>query len=1087
MQYKTSIFRKNFLLAALLVLVWLTGCVQEEFESKPPQTGNGVQFTLTVPDIEMPSVSSRTMTGTGAAKKEDEIKTVDILVFDTSKTPAVFLEWVSGTGVTQDLANNNSTVNFSAVLSPTTASTCIVVVANRELDGIASEFRKGETTKVEAMEDLLHTHIGKWTADGSSADGYTRIPMYGEKEIAKIAPSMNPITGINMKRMLARIDIRNSASNFMVEEVYLANYNTTGYIAPAWDADGKVGDPASDVLNLPADGGKKTDEGNAILYSVGGNTSYNGEIYTFEAPAAKNAGGVGQDGASSRKDAVCLIVKGKIGDGKSTFYRVDFTKNEKIGEEVEYLSLRRNYKYIITVTEASGIGYESFSEALASYTVMSNLKFRVIHYDREKVKDVVYNGQYMLGVGESEICVTQHQNNGYSINVFTDHPSGWKATVTEGSDWLGFSGGTATASGVANEDTQLLLRIPYYHNGITGTTRTATVTLTAGRLTYDIKVTQGVIDPGIIKFVDAYGNELESGLFFPIKNPDGDDLPIEAQTVYVMFSVDKVDVQLYKDDGIDRVRYSDGGLIPQLYRDSRKPFTEKVQAFTVQPNPRRAGDGTSESAGGWWWRWDNLVFNLFDKDGTYLNEVPLPINQGELQFSFRYYPTVGNSRTFKVPLGAEQYLQLFVNNNWTIENVEILDITGDDGTGLMRPDADSDIVVGRTNAEPKMYQESVVDFDDDGKGWDVWKRGYDFRLKLHAGKWKEGKKGTIRITFRNVMHTAQNDFFPFYRTLELQMVSEKKSYTTEGDPLFYLYPIRFDNRLLLNDYDDDNGVTRQRYEGRKASVDEAQTICENIGDGWRLPTASELLLSFAYLDAVGGDATGSNAGYEQGIYGWYRNWSGNYWSSSYYPTGTSGSYFELGFTVGYPQFNATTNYFRCVRDNTNSGTKYPYISEGASGVTVVSRDANGGVDPSALFASGVTPDKTEAMNKVAPMFQIENTSSNGKTWAEAKAACEAKGNGWRLPTQRELYLVHSLGGSLFSLDNQGFGSMVNWGINYQKIAAVHWALTEREDKYWLVGYNWTKDRQRNEFSAWTESGSVDWAWYRCVRTVTSIP
>lgn len=85
--------------------------------------------------------------------------------------------------------------------------------------------------------------------------------MYGEKEIAKIAPSMNPITGINMKRMLARIDIRNSASNFMVEEVYLANYNTTGYIAPAWDADGKVGDPASDVLNLPADGGKRRMKG----------------------------------------------------------------------------------------------------------------------------------------------------------------------------------------------------------------------------------------------------------------------------------------------------------------------------------------------------------------------------------------------------------------------------------------------------------------------------------------------------------------------------------------------------------------------------------------------------------------------------------------------------------------------------------------------------------------------------------------------------------------------------------------------------------------------------------------------------------
>lgn len=1076
MQYKTSIFRKNFLWLALLVSVWFTGCVQEEFESIPLQTGNGVRFTLTVPDVEIPSVSSRTMTGTGVAKKEDEIKTVDILVFDASKTPAVFLEWVSGTGITQDLANNNSTANFSAVLSPTTASTCIVVVANGELDDIASKFKKGETTKVQVMEAMLHTRTSKWTADGSTSGGYTPIPMYGETEVAKITPSMNPITGINMKRMLARIDVRNSALNFTVEEVYLANYNTTGYIAPAWDTNGKLKDPAPDDPNLPADGGKKTEEGDAILYSVDRNTSYNGEIYTFEAPAAEDAGGVGQDGGSSRKDAVCLIVKGTIGDGKSTFYRVDFTKNGEKGEAVEYLSLKRNYKYIITVTEASGIGYESFREALASYTVMSNLKFRVIHYDREKVKDVVYNGQYMLGVGESEVSVTQHQNNGYAINVFTDNPGGWKATVTEGSDWLGFSGG-ATASGGANEDTQLLLKIPYYHNGTTGTTRTATVTLTAGRLTYDIKVTQGVIDPGIIKFVDAYGNVLERGLFFPIRNPDGDELPIEPQTVYVMFSVDKIDVQLYETVEQARIQYPAGGLIPQLYRDSRKSFTEKVQAFTVQPNPRRAGDGTSETTDGWWWRWDNLVLHLFDKDDSYLEQIFLPINQGELQFSFRYYTTVGNSRTYKVHLGAEQYLQLFVNNNWTIENVQILDITDDDGTGLIRPDTDNDIVVGRTNADPKMYLESVVDLDNSGGGNDVMNRGYDFRLKLNPGKWKEGKSGTIRITFRNVMHTVADDHFPFYSTIDLQMVSEKKSYTTAGDPLFYLYPIRHDNRLL---------ATGGRYEGRKASVADAKTICEDIGDGWRLPTASELLLSYAYLDAMGGDATGSSAGYNQDIQGWYRNWSGNYWSSSYYSAGSPGAYFELGFTVGYPQFGSTTNYFRCVKDNSNSGTtKYPYISVASSGVTVVSRDANGGVAPSALLAS--TPDETETMNKVAPMFQIENTSSNGKVWAEAKNACEAKGNGWRLPTQRELYLVHSLGGSFFSLDNQGFGSTMNWGTNYEKINAVHWALTEREGKYWLVGNNWTDDRNRYEFGAWETAGSTDWAWYRCVRTVTAIP
>ena len=53
----------------LLMTVWLTGCVQEEFESTPSPAGNGIRFTLTVPDVNLPSVSSRTMTGTGTAKK----------------------------------------------------------------------------------------------------------------------------------------------------------------------------------------------------------------------------------------------------------------------------------------------------------------------------------------------------------------------------------------------------------------------------------------------------------------------------------------------------------------------------------------------------------------------------------------------------------------------------------------------------------------------------------------------------------------------------------------------------------------------------------------------------------------------------------------------------------------------------------------------------------------------------------------------------------------------------------------------------------------------------------------------------------
>ena len=77
--------------------------------------------------------------------------------------------------------------------------------------------------------------------------------------------------------------------------------------------------------------------------------------------------------------------------------------------------------------------------------------------------------------------------------------------------------------------------------------------MTAGRLTHNIEVTQYTIDPGIIKFVDAYGNVLERGLFFPIRNPDGDELPLEPQTVYVMFSVDRIEGKLYGTGGVNMV------------------------------------------------------------------------------------------------------------------------------------------------------------------------------------------------------------------------------------------------------------------------------------------------------------------------------------------------------------------------------------------------------------------------------------------------------------------------------------------------------------------------------------------------------
>lgn len=48
-------------------------------------------------------------------------------------------------------------------------------------------------------------------------------------------------------------------------------------------------------------------------------------------------------------------------------------------------------------------------------------------------------------------------------------------------------------------------------------------------------------------------------------------------------------------------------------------------------------------------------------------------------------------------------------------DIEELNTTNDDGTGLIRTDSDNDIIIGRKNADDKMYLESIIGYDD-GKG-----------------------------------------------------------------------------------------------------------------------------------------------------------------------------------------------------------------------------------------------------------------------------------------------------------------------------------------------------------------------------------
>lgn len=133
------------------------------------------------------------------------------------------------------------------------------------------------------------------------------------------------------------------------------------------------------------------------------------------------------------------------------------------------------------------IGYDNLNEALASYTIPSNLKTRLIYYDLGKVNNIVYNGQYMLGTSVSEGgCVDfEHTGGTQSIEVVTDYPGGWEIDASSPAlpVWLTMT----PSSSLPTTNGQLVFNAS---NNSGSTDRSATVVLKAGRLTQALTIRQ---------------------------------------------------------------------------------------------------------------------------------------------------------------------------------------------------------------------------------------------------------------------------------------------------------------------------------------------------------------------------------------------------------------------------------------------------------------------------------------------------------------------------------------------------------------------------------------------------------------------
>ncbi len=502
MKHIKSILKRPLPLTALLAGVIMAGCVKEQIETTPAtMQGEGVTIVVNIPGSKTPT-NTRSMDG----NPENEVQSVDVLVFKVSGTTETFAECatgiVAGNAATGTGENTVYTAEFKATLTAA-ASSRIVLVANAavRVAALKGGWTAGTTTKQEVLASLTITQTAAW---GTATGSHTPIPMYGETGTVTITGGMR-IDNVELRRMLARIDVKNTpaaAANFTLEKVHLCNRNTAGRIAPAWNATGQLL-ATSTTPNTHPSPGTQTGAGSALAYTYSG-TGLVGDIYAFEAAAASDAS------ETARKNAPCLVLEG-LYNGNKTYYRVDFTFDGENGTARAYMPLLRNYKYDVSVLLAEGIGYGSIADALDSYTVVSNLKTRIIHYDMGVIRDIAFDGQYMLGVNEAAPALSKEARD-YELQVFTDNPKGWTATINPHTgSWLTFAAGGATQTGAKDAPRSLMLRLAA---NATGNARTAEIVISADRLRKVVTVTQTDESDYGLRILDDAGNEITELEFF---------------------------------------------------------------------------------------------------------------------------------------------------------------------------------------------------------------------------------------------------------------------------------------------------------------------------------------------------------------------------------------------------------------------------------------------------------------------------------------------------------------------------------------------------------------------------------------------
>lgn len=588
MMKRSRILSKLFYTAVVVFMSGVIGCVSDKLDGFDVQ-GESITLEMIIPGFEIPV--TRSIAG---EKGEAAVRSIDLLLFDQSTPAAKLIRGLKVSDFTQDVSGTDYKVKYRLKFTKDENVGTVVAIANAsdEVDLVLSKQATGTEKQVvlEALKFRTEADENGAYHWNVSIPGYTPIPMYGETSVEGIAADAT--VNVPLTRMLARVDVKNEVKGdiFKLEMIYLVSYNTSGYIAPPWNtSDGSmIRDPyaGNDNPMIPNPAGKQEGTLDAAMgyeYKQDDHVEVlllDGKIYAYE--AAKTT-------KNDAKNGTCLIIKGMY-RGAECYYRVDFTVKTSASATTEYMPLYRNHKYCVNIIAAEGGGYDTFEQALNSSTVLSNLKTTILVVDMNGINNIVYDGQFFMGVESRVLDMPYGVGRQLKHRVSSDYHGEWKAEVLKPneSSWLRLTGDQTASSGTDINQTGVDLVVTTIPSPGSGKDYvTGQIVFTAGRLRDTLTVRRVPIAE-----MFARSNIVRHGgnLIFAVTAEDNRTIPAWSQGVFFKWgSLVALAPAGNPYDPESRVVYTPAGLDPSswgigLAGWDRIPYAHPNFSFTT-PSP----------------------------------------------------------------------------------------------------------------------------------------------------------------------------------------------------------------------------------------------------------------------------------------------------------------------------------------------------------------------------------------------------------------------------------------------------------------------------------------------------------------------